>query len=488
MYKRPPKHIQRTRLVVLYSIMTLAVISIVTLLVMMVANYRYDRTTGTFEQRSLVQFVSTPSAATVEVDAATLNSTTSTKSSVEPGDRRFAVWREGYETWILNTTIPAGSLVWLDYIRLVPKERPIEVVRRYDAVEAAVASPNNRAIISQLDAATPSFRYVDIAHDAPQGKTLQLPQSTYNLTSAETRADKKATPRFSLGTWNESSRYVLVWRTIGKEKQLIILDTEDPSKSVNVSRQFSLPIESAAFAGRSGNALYITSGGAVRKLDISGGTITRSLVSNVASFTVNDATISYVSQPDSETGARTIGVYRDGDDEPVTLRTILDEKTPVSIATRAYYGSTYTVLSEGKRVDIYQGHHDRGIDGMQLIASRTLDESIESVEFNRTGSYILLRAEQSFTSYGIDRKLFHSNKLEQGQSGNLFWIDAMHLGLVSDGVLTMRDIDGTNVFELNAATSGVQSATLSRNGTYLYSYGDARDNGVALQRIRMILR
>lgn len=488
MYKRPPKRVERLRLVTLYSVMTLAVIVIAALLVMMVANYHYNRSTGAFEQRSLVQFSSTPSSATVEVDDKTLSSTTTTKSSVGPGERRFAVWREGYETWILNTKIPAGSLVWLDYVRLVPKERPVEIVKRYEAMTSVVGSPNNRSIIAQLNPTSSAFRLVDISHDTPRGSVVQLPPSTYSPTKAETRTDKKVTPRLTLATWSQDNRHVLVWRTVGKDRQLIIFDTEEPNKSVNVSRQFSVPIESAAFFGHSGDVLYVKISDTLRKLDVSAGTLSRSLVSDISSFQVSGTAISYQSLPDRETGARSVGVYHDGDDTSAPLASILDEKTPASIATGDHYNTRYTAIAEGKKIMIYQGHSDRGIEGMRLVASRTVDEPVQSIEFNRSGSHILARSEGSFTTYDVDRKLFHVNTLDEGHSAQLFWIDTRHLGLVSDGVLTMRDVDGSNVFELNAATDALQSAILSRNGTYLYSYGKSDDGSISLQRIRLILR
>lgn len=489
MYKQPPKRVQRARLIVLYSFMTLAVIFVVAVLVMIVANYRYNGVTGTFEQRGLVQFASVPSGATVEIDAMTLPGKTATKSSVEPGEHRFAVWREGYETWILTTKIPAGSLVWLNNTRLVPKQRPIETIHSYDKVAAAVASPNSRAIIVQLDAAQPAFRYVDISHGQPKGQTIELPEQTYRLTDDEAKDHEQASVRYELTRWDESDRYMLLWRVLGESRELIVLDTESPAKSVNVSREFSLPIESAVFSGRSGNVLYVKTGGDVRKVDISGGTITRSLVSGVAAFSLQDTnTVLYVSRPDEATGARTLGVYRDGDESPTILHTVRSQKDTAAIASSTYYGTTYTAIAEGTKVTLYKGHYDRGIEGLTAVASRTVDAPIDTVEFNSTGSHVLVRAGSSFMSYDIDRRIFSQNRLEYGSSADLFWIDTAHLGLIYDGKLTMRDIDGTNVFTLNTALDGTgRSAVLSRNGTYMYSLGTKADKP-SLQRIRMILQ
>jgi hypothetical protein len=486
MYKKPPKHVQRTRLAVLYSIMTLSVIAVVGVLVMIVANYRYNRATGTFEQSGLVQFASTPSAATVEIDDTTLTSRTSTKSSVRPGEHRFAVWREGYQTWISTTTIPSGSLVWLNYVRLVPKERPVEVLHEYKSVTAALPSPDNRAIIAQLDVTQPEFRRIDITRETVTGAMLALPEQAYKLTEDE---EKNAIPvTYSLDSWDKSGRYMTVWRHAGEARELIVLNVEHPERSVNVSREFSIPVDAAVFSGRSGNVLYVRTDAAVRKIDISGGTVTRSLIDNVAKFNLQDDTVTYISRPDETTGIRAVGVYRDGDDAPTALKSIHNAKTPVAIASHSYYGETYTVISEGKKVAIYKGHYDKGLDGLKTVASYTLKSDIESGEFNDTGAQIVLRAGDVLASYDIDRRLLHRSDVAVGSARDMFWIDSMHLGSIANGELSMRDLDGTNSFTLNPALGDGKSAVLSRNGTYMYSFSAGKDGTVQLQRIRMILK
>lgn len=488
MYKQPPKHIQRAKLVVLYSIMTVAVLVVVALLVMVVGNYSYNRATGVIEQRGLVQFGSVPSAVNVEIDGTLLSAKTSTKSSVEPGERNFTFWKDNYKPWSLTTPVKSGSLVWLDYIRLVPERRDVETLHQYDSVTDARFSPTNRSILMQLDAKKPEFRLVDISHDTPTGTTLALPESTYKLVGSESAAAKRSTPKYTLDSWDESGRYVFVWRTLGLDKQLIVLNTEDPSKSVNVSREFSLPIEAAEFAGRSGNVLYVKSDGNVRKLNISDGTATRTLLSGVDTFALQDNdTISYTSLPQTDSGSRTLGSYRDGDDTPTVLKTIMGEHKPVSIVSRSYYNTLYTAIAEGSKIEIYRGNHDNGLDDMKLIASRTLDEDIESVEFNSIGSLLLVRSKQSFASYDIDRNLLLTSKLDTGMSKDMFWLDSYHLGLTYGGMLTMRDFNGTNTYELNATQSAL-SAGLSRNGTYMYSFGKTDKGTTSLQRIRMILK
>lgn len=484
MYKKPSTRVQRTQLIALYVGMTLVVLTVVAILLLVVLNYGFNRQTGMLEQRGLVQFASTPSGATVEVDGTAISSKTSTKYSVDPGVRRFDVWREGYETWELTTNIDAGSLVWLNYVRLVPKNRNIETVRQYDSSVASVASPNNRAILVQTDPKIPEFRYVDITRDQPTARIIQLPKEVYEPTDdTEKEAEAHQPSTYTIDRWDESGRYVLLWKAVGSSKQLIMLDTEDPSRTVNVTREFSLPISNARFSGRSGNVLYVVSDGAIRKLNIGEGTASRVLVAHVTYFDLYDAqTLVYVAQTEA-LSSRTVGVYREGDKAPTTLQEIKDKDAPVSIAAASYYGTTYTVIAEGKNARIYKGQFDRGMSGLELLTSMTLQGTIQKVEFNDASSHVVVRTTEGFASYNIDRKLTNYAKVAKSQ--DMFWIDSMHLGLVQDGTLSMMDVDGTNRIALGKAAP-FQAVTLSRNGTYLYSFGE-REGHSTFQRIRMIL-
>ena len=483
MYKRPPKHIQRARLAVLYSIMTLAVVLIASAMVLVVSNYHFNRETGELEQRGLVQFASTPSGATVEIDHKIISSRTSTKSSVQPGERRFAVWRDGYQAWNLTKSIESGDLIWLNYIRLVPNERPVQSFRNYETLDGSLAASSRRSIIVLPDATKPQLRLVDITNNNPTGQMIDLPESTY-----ATPENPEAASTYSLDSWDDGSRYVMMWRhEDGKAAELVVVDTRTPSRSVNVSREFSIGISQAHFSGRSGNILYIVSDGNLRRLNVSEGTVTRSLVSGVADIELYDVdTVTYTSHPHGETGERIMGVYREGDEGPTVLHQTLDGESKISIAVSEYYDTKYTVIAEGRVFKVYTGHPEEDINSLTLLAEHTIDDQIDTVEFNESGSHALLRLGNSFASYGVERKVLSQSDLGAGKGADLFWIDTMHLGLVADNVLTMRDIDGTNVFELNSAAAG-QAATLSRNGTYMYSFGQNENGHFFSQRIRMII-
>jgi hypothetical protein len=392
------------------------------------------------------------------------------------------MYRDGYERWTLATGVKEGALVWLNYVRLVPKDRTPRTIHTYPKLAQSLASPDQKSLIMQPDASQPVFRLVDISNTEPSGKDISLPAAVIGDLAGKTA-------HYTLQQWDESGRYVLAWQNVESAKDLIVIDTRNPERSVNVSREFSLPFGDAKFSGRSGNVLYAVSEGGLRKIDISGGTISRSLVDAITSFSVYDSsTITYTSSRTDEAGnvVQQAGVYREGDATPTVLASSKDADAHFSIATASYYNTTYTVIANGTKLAVYKGHYDQGMDGLSLVTERTTEEPIEHVEFNSIGSYVLVRAGKSFASYSIERGVYSERTLAAGAANELFWLDDMHLGLIAEGAVTMRDVDGTNIFSLMPARAN-SAVTLSRNGTYLYGVAEGKDGTSELRRIRMIL-
>ncbi len=489
MHKRTSKQKEHLRRVGVYALMTLAVVVTVSLLMLSVGNYWFNRETGTLEQRGLVQFASTPAGATVEIGDKTITARTPTKSSVEPGEQRFVMWREGYQSWIKNVDVRAGNVVWLNYARLVPKELPVEAISSYAHIEASLASPDKESLLLQINPARPEFRLVDISRDTPEGRTITLPDSAYAYDEMVQGEDEQSHPvphTFRAERWDESSRYVLVRDRYGEREDLIVLDTEQPARSRNLSREFSLPFDEARFSGRSGNVLYVTTGGSLRKIDVAGGTISRSLISDIEHFELHDQnTVAYTTV--WRDGQRTAGVYRDGDEQPVTLVTTRDEAATLSVATGTYYNVTYTAIGEGTTLSLYRGHHDEGLAGLSLVTRQTLPEPVRRVEFSQGNSHVFARAGAAYASYSIEQGVFRHNTLENGSSADFAWLDGVNLGFTASGTLSMRELDGANRYDIMPASAG-HAATLSRNGTFLYGVSQQPDGSYQVQRVRMILR
>ena len=488
MYKRPSKRAETVRLVLLYTFMTTIILVLVTVLVLVVANYRFNKATGTLEQSSLLQLASTPSNAEVSVDGVSIGQRTSTKYSIDPGEHMIEIKKDQYIPWSKRISVASGSLVWLNYIRLVPHDRPVQTINTYQTLTGSLASPDQKNIMLHFEKQSPDLRLVDISGKDPKGQTLTLPESLYldaSLSDQEKQA-ARFNQSFELERWDDSGRYLLVKYTRESQVSYLVVDTQDITKSANISREFSIALSNVRFLGRSGNTLYVISENRLRKLDISGGTISRSLVDGIESFELyEDGDIAYTTTRDGR-NRQSVGVYRDGDASANILQTT-DQSSSLLISLTSYYDTRYAVIAQGKTLTLYKGHYDKGMSGLEKVMSQTMPETITHVDFNQPGSYVLAQAGKTIMSYSIDYDTRTDWQLEGVPYESLQWADSMHVLYVKDGQLVIREVDGANASPLMTSDGNyIHAATLSKNGTYMYGIS-YESNRYQLQRIRMIL-
>jgi hypothetical protein len=466
-----------------YSVMTLLVVIIVTALVFIILGYRINA--GVITQDALVQFASVPSGASVSVDGKQLGSNTPTKDALAAGEHTFTMTLNNYQPWTKTTKLQAGVLAWLNYALLVPTKLPVSSIENYPTVAASLAAPSGRAMLVQQSASVPTFQIVDLTSDTVKSTTITIPETSY---TAPAVGD---TQNFSVTEWDPGGRYILVQHTYGTNTEWLVVDTQNVATTSNLSTLYALNMSSVHFAGTSGTTLFSLSGGDIRKIDLSGGTISRALVSNATSFSVyNTNIVTYIGTGKAGTTQRVAGVYRDGDASPTILRTTTsDASIPLLIATTHYFNDDYVAIAEGTKVDILSGSYPStptDASSLKTFASYTLTSDVGNLGFSTSGDYAFTQSGNYFTSYSLEYNTYAQTTVTSTPTlSTLEWLTDNDIWSNENGTLTIREVDGANVHAINKAVAG-QDATLTANGRFLYSIGTNK-NGFQLQRVRMIL-
>lgn len=485
MYPRLSKRQRLIRLIALYTGMALAVIVTVSLIVFFMLGFRFNTEKGDIEQYAFLQFNSTPAGATVTVDGQVVGSQTPNKTSVPAGKHEVVIWRDGYETWRKTVDIKSGTLTWLNYALLVPKKLNVESIVKYDSVYATLASPIGHYMLVQELANSPVFELVDLSSDIIKSTQLTIPKKSYSESSAS-----GVTHTFKIDRWDDGGRYVLVKHTYGTKDEWLIVDTQNVTSTVNITKLFNLTFSNIRFSGTGGNVLYVLDSSNLRRLDLSAGTESRPLVTNVTNFELYDSNIiTYIGK--NTTGAKVAGLYRDGDDNPYIVRTVTDNKIPIYIATTRYFNEDYIAISEGKKVDIlggsYQNAASNDSSNLKNVASFTVNDVIQSLSFSPIGQYLFIQSGANFTSYDLEYQTTTLSTVDDtGATSPLKWLNGSYLWSDNDSSLSIREFDGANVHPINSVLTG-QDIALTRNGRYLYSIDKLETGGYQLQRVRMIL-
>lgn len=489
MFKKPTKKQLLIRRIALSVVATLAVIIIATVTIFFMLGYRLDSVNGRLQQGALLQFDSNPNGADVYIDDRAIGSRTATKQTVMAGTHSIKIARQGYQDWNRTVDLAAGTLTWLDYIRLVPNDRPVQTVTTYETLVNATISPDSKWALTQEKADVPSFHLVDLRSEDVKSSVIALPQDLY--TDATTEG---VTHAFSLLTWDNSGRYTLVKHMFKDQTEWLVMDTQNLAQSVNITRLLSVGFKDLQFSGTSGKIFYgLTDDGTIRKVDLSAGTISRSFVTHVDSFTLFDNKIvSFVALDPADATKRIAGVYRDGDEVSHTLRTANSLDSPLKIATGQYFNDYYFAIAENNSVEVLRGSYptadSQGDHNLKQFTKFDLAGAVSRLTFSPGSDYVLAQSGESFKSYEIEHRRTDVGALTiiNGATATpLKWLDGAHLWNDDGGVLTLRDFNGINTYEIMKVEPGFD-ARFSQNGRFFYAIGKD-DKGYHIQRVKMIL-
>lgn len=471
-----------------YFTMVVTIVVTVVIMTFIMLGYRLNINNGQIEQYAFLQFNTIPSGASVYIDGADTGLKTPNRDSIKPGKHKVVMKKDGYETWTKTIDTKAGIITWLNYVLLVPKNIETQKVTDYSELysSSSSSSPKNKSILIQFRADTPSFDLVNLDTAGPDIYSLIIPPSVY---SEPNNID--ITHNFEIQKWDNDGRYVLIKHTYGEKYEWLVLDTQNVNLSKNITRLFDILITDIEFSGNSGNIYFVIEENDIRKLNISAGTISRSLVNNVKSMSVFESNIiAYEGYASDEITNRIIGLYRDGDDNVYVLKELdVANDVNVKIKTAHYFNQDYIVYSEGNNVMILGGTYPTTLSdsktSLSLIESFESESDITDLSFSPTGQFVLIKSNTSLTSYDLEYKNLSTFDINCSNSNNsVGWLDGSYIWSTCGDSLIIREFDGKNSHIINPSINS-QTAELTKNGKYIYSLKKT-DSGYQLLRAVMI--
>lgn len=490
MYHPPSKRKQLLQRIAVYSLMSITVVGLVSVLVLLMLGYRFNRAEGTIERGGLVQFDTNPDGATVSIDGASFGSQTPSKTTMAAGKHFITMQRDGYQKWQKSVDLVAGSILWLNYARLIPTELTPKNVADFASVTSAAASPDNRWMAIKDDAATPVIRIADLGREDARITDITLPKESFT-------APKKDEPQtFTLVEWDPSSQYILVKHTYNDEKKTewIVVDADNVDSSKNITTLLGVNAGQPKFSNSDSQVLYAIVEGDIRRIDLNSTTLSGPLVENVADFDLFDrSTITYVTKVDPKTKLRSVGYYDDGADKGRTIRSYNDNgKLPLQLAVGRYFGDTYVAIAHGDVLDVFEGDlpHSGTDDPSSLksVANVSLPGGVDYLSIRTDGRFIVAQQGAEYTVYDLELKKLTTTKL-QGTApvtSKIEWLDNYMVWSDRDSTVRLYEFDGANQHDIMKVVKGLD-VTLSPSDKYIYGFTKSDDEKLHLTRVQLEL-
>ncbi|MEO5950302.1 MAG: PEGA domain-containing protein [Candidatus Saccharimonadales bacterium] len=487
MYHPPSKRKQLVRQVAVYTAMSVTIIVAVTALVFIMLGYDFNKKDGRIEQGGLLQFVTSPSGAEVTVDGNMLGSQTPSKSTAFTGSHYVTMSKTGYKTWQKSIDVLPGSILWLNYARLIPTTLTQKTVADFTTVSSTASSSDNKWLAVKEDPTTPAIKLVNINSDATPVTTLNLPATTYTPPTT----DKGQS--FFIENWDQASRYIIVKHVYDTSKiEWLVVDSQDVTKTKNITLLLGIDASKVVFSKLNNRVVFAQIGADVRQIDLDAETLSRPLISNVAEFSLSDSsTITYVTNYDTEKKIRSVGYYQIGADKPYILRNFNEGVLPLHVAIASYFNENYITITYGDSVDIFKGSLPKvAIESSDLstVASFKLEGGAQWLKIENSGRFVVMQNGGVYSVYDLElNKLTTTTvKSDTAISKELPWLDGYTVWNDTNGTVRLYEFDGSNQQDIMSVVPGL-SVTLNPNGSYVYGFNKNAAGAYELQRTKLIL-
>lgn len=487
MYRQPSKRKLLIQRISVYSLMTVAIFGLVTVLIFVMLGYQYNGNDGKIEQGGLVQFDSQPTGADIILDGVKFGTRTTSRATMTSGPHTVVMQDSGYQTWQKSINVVPGSVLWLNYTRLIPKTLTPINEADFSSMSSTVSSKDGKWMAIKDVASTPTIKLYDLSNDTVQSKELTLPSGSY------TTPLDPSTQTFSLDSWDAGNRFILLKHTYdGSKVEWLVVDTQDISSTKNVTTLLGVDASKIVFSNNDSNLLYAQIGQEIRKIDLNAATLSRPLVTHVADFALySDSMITFSTVLDQTTKTRSVGYYIDGTDTPHTIQTYTDDgSAPLHLTVGKYFGDTIEGISYGTTVQVLKGNLPRDATPLALktVVTVTTAGAVQYLSSMTNGRFIVAQSGATYTTYDLELNKTTATTVKgtSDVTKELQWLDDYTLISDRDSILRLYEFDGANPHDIMPVAAGF-SITLTPNEKYLYGITKSANDSYHLTRVRLIL-
>lgn len=491
------KKIRNARIIATDIFMLIAVIAIVFIMMLIAMGFSFTDN-GRIEQSGLVEISSRPSSAKVTIDGKELFSTTEVNKLLATGSHDIKITKTGYDTWNYTINIEAGLTTTIDWVRLFPLNPEIANVDTFDKKLAiASVSESRRSILVAEDKAT-TFSVLNLQDEKlKEVAKIKFQDLLGELDEGETAATAND---FKVVAWNSNDTRVLVSHQKGDANEWIIVNTSEPTKSINITKLYNKDFAKLLFANDAATNLWaLTAEGELSELNTNSTAAPIAVATNVKQMINNGDTVIYVapskdlvfdsygnetsstktteSEEDTESDIKAatdkIFVYNEGEIDSTAIADLGSANPTVILDTGTYWSKDWLVYNLNDKLIIRKGSYpiyNKTQDSDFAIVKEVELGYVPSIATHNSDQRIIVAANGAdiYTYdiiYTTERKYQSDIELT-----TLNWLDDFLYWQSKDKTIVVRDFNGDNRRELLSDVLEELPITISANNRYLYFF------------------
>lgn len=434
------------RLMIGYVLMAIAIGLATVVLVYSAYGYGVNTKTGNVIANGLLFVDSSPSGASIYLNGASQNSSTSARLVLPAGDYSLALKKSGYRDWQRKVALSEHTIDRFVYPFLFPAKLVTANLKTYTSQLALISqTPDRHWLLVQIpgtDPGTVSFDQYDTTKLTQDSTTISLPSSLL------TNADQSGSA-LSEVEWSTDNVHLLLLHTYQGGQEFIVLDRQNPDKSFNVNKMFNVMPTQVALHNKKVDQLYIyqQDGGTLRIGDTSKGTLDAPILQNILAFKAYGSNLlAYITSAGAPAGEVTARIWDSGKTYLLYTFTAGDHYL---IDAAQFQGHWYYVAGSSgtDRVNVYEDPLDQLKNQSVGKASPLVSlrqQGCTDVLFSDNTRFIEVQSGQSLAVYDLEQQDYYHYTLKAPLDGPLHWMDGHRLIGSSQGTVFVMDYDSTN--------------------------------------------
>lgn len=436
---------QKIRLAITETIMVVAVVITVGVLFAIVTGWRVNRDFS-IEQYGQVDIRSYPTGASIIVDGETQAfAFTNTSRMLTEGTHSIKLEKDEFDSWEKDVKVIPGWAVRLRYPRLFRKERKAEIVTEIQEADFVTMAPGRESILYGDNEGR--WKWMSVRGD-------ETKISEVDLTKVIEGGIIKR-----IWAWGSEKMLVLT-----KNGEWTVVNLSQPKNSVKLGKY-----DKVAFMDGSGSRVWGLKDNILYTIEVGSNAGARKSLEGVVDFVADDKEVVYLSDKNK------IMLYHEGDEGSVEMEIEISEGEKVEMMATEYAGERFVGVVVGEKWTIARMEHYPSYgESMETksILEKTLDSSTDGRPVvSRNGEFFVMREDGKLVVF--DAELAEFSVFEYPEE-EVWWLDDYMLTNVEDGMLIVRDFDGTNRRELVGSGVSDYPAMVTANNKWLYYISDGK--------------